>query len=55
MNFLSGYKTYIVVVAGLLTVLGSFASGDMTLQEAVVRALELFGLATLRAGVAASR
>jgi hypothetical protein len=52
MNILPGKKTYIVAVVGLITVIGSFMTGDFTLQESLVRALELLGLATLRLGVA---
>ena len=52
MNWLSGYKTYIVVLAGIATVFAAFVSGDLSLSEAVTRGLELLGLAALRAGVA---
>lgn len=52
MTWLSGYKTYIVVFAGLAAVFASFVSGDMSVADAVTRALELLGLAALRSGVA---
>jgi NAD/NADP transhydrogenase alpha subunit len=52
MDFLSGYKTYVVGAAIVLTALGAFLSGDMTLAQAVQAALTGLGLGALRAGVA---
>ncbi len=34
-NFLSGYKTYILGVAAILTAIGGYASGTITLPELV--------------------
>lgn len=52
MQFFSGKKTYIVAVGIVLVSIGSFLSGDATLQEAFNHILEGLGLAALRAGVA---
>jgi hypothetical protein len=51
---LSGYKTYIVVVVGLVTIAGAFLTGEVALAEAINQALVLLGIAGLRAGVANS-
>jgi hypothetical protein len=49
---LSGYKTYIVALGIIMTALGAWAHGDMTLISAVDQALTGLGLAALRNGVA---
>ena len=46
-----GYKTYIVAAALVLTAVGSWVSGDMTLQEVVNQVLTGLGLAALRNGM----
>jgi hypothetical protein len=56
MNFLSGYKTYILAGLGVMKVLIGFLTGDMTFVQFLgspeVNELILFtGLGTLRAGV----
>jgi hypothetical protein len=48
---MSGYKTYAVALGIVLVAVGSFLSGDATLQEAIVTALTGLGLGTLRHGV----
>ena len=52
MKFLKGYKTYIVVVIGVI-VNGLIASGyiDESMREVVNSILGFLGLGTLRAGV----
>ena len=52
MNFLSGYKTYLVALSVIAASVAGFATGDLSLQEAVNAALVGLGLGTLRAGVA---
>lgn len=52
MDFLSGKKTYIVVVGVVLVAVGGFLAGDLTLQEAINQTLMGFGLGALRMGVA---
>lgn len=51
MNYFPGKKTYLLVVGGLVTIVGMFLSGDMTIAEAVQRALEVTSIATLRLAV----
>lgn len=51
MKFLQGYKTYIIAAAAVLAAVASFATGELTLVEAVQSALLGVGLGTLRAGV----
>lgn len=53
-NGLEGKKTYIVAAAVVLTALGAFLNGDLTLIQAVEQALVGMGIGTLRAGVAKS-
>jgi hypothetical protein len=48
---LSGKKTYIVVVGGLLVVVGGFLQGQLDLAEAINQAVLLLGVGGLRAGV----
>lgn len=49
---LDGKKTYIVAGGVVMAAVASLLTGDATLSEAIVRALEGLGLATLRMGVA---
>ncbi len=51
MEFLQGKKTYIVAVGVVVAAVVAFLTGELALADAVVRALEGLGLATLRAGV----
>ena len=48
---LTGTKTYIVVLAGLLVVVGGFLQGQFDLAEAINQGLLLLGIGGLRAGV----
>ena len=55
-DWLSGAKTYILVVLGVLVVLVQFLTGDMSFIEflnsqAMVELLALLGIGALRAGV----
>lgn len=52
MNFLSGYKTYIVAIAGILTALGAYASGEMSLGNLVEAIYAGLTAMALRAGIA---
>lgn len=52
MNTMQGYKTYIVAAAVIVAAVASFVTGEATLKDAIITALEGLGLATLRAGVA---
>jgi hypothetical protein len=54
MNILSGWKTHLLVLAGLITVGAMFVGGDLTLAEAIQRALEVASISGLRLGVAAA-
>jgi hypothetical protein len=49
---LSGYKTYVVSAAVVLSAVAAFVTGDVDLQGAINQALLGLGLGTLRAGVA---
>ena len=56
LEWLSGKKTYILVIIGVLTVLVNFLTGDLTFlqfitSDAVIQLIELLGLGALRAGV----
>jgi ABC-type uncharacterized transport system permease subunit len=51
-NFMSGSKTYMVSIGILLTAVGAWAHGDLTLISAVDQALTGLGLAALRNGIA---
>jgi len=51
-DFLSGKKTYIVALGVIVAAAVSYATGELTLADAITRGLEGLGLATLRAGVA---
>jgi len=48
---LSGYKTYLSAAGIILTAVGGFMHGDLTLVEAITTALAGLGLGSLRAGV----
>lgn len=50
---LTGNRTYILAFGAVVAAAVAFATGDMTLAEAVNAALVGAGLGTLRAGVAA--
>lgn len=47
-NFLSGYKTYITGVAAILTALGGYAGGAITLPELVAAIFAAIGTMTIR-------
>ena len=49
---LEGKKTYLVALGIILTGIGSYLSGDVTLIQAVVVILNGLGLGALRLGVA---
>jgi hypothetical protein len=56
MEWLKGYKTYILVTLGALTVLINYLSGDVTLAEFLssedfLALMGLLGLGALRSGV----
>lgn len=48
---LAGYKTHMLVLGGLVTVAGMFLTGDLSVAEAVQRALEVASISALRMGV----
>ncbi len=50
-NIMNGKKTYTVMIAGLMTAVGGFMSGDMSLTQALVLALNSLGLGALRHGI----
>ena len=52
MKWLGGKKTYFVAAGVVIAAVLSWATGDLSLADAVTRVLEGLGLATLRAGVA---
>ncbi len=49
--FLTGKKTYIVIVMGLVAVWGGFLQGAMDLADAVNQTVVLLGLGGLRIGM----
>jgi hypothetical protein len=56
-GFLAGKKTYLLVILSLLTAVGQWATGEVTLTELFGKLPELLGLASiaaLRAGLSAS-
>lgn len=55
MNILSGYKTYIVAAAGVLSAIAAYASGQDTLAQAIQLGFTSILGATIRAGVSASK
>ena len=46
-----GNKTYIAVLAGILTVVGTYLGGDATIAESVQQILMLLGIAGVRHGI----
>lgn len=48
---MNGKKTYIAVLAGILGVVASYSSGNITLADAINQALVFLGVAGLRHGV----
>lgn len=51
MEWLSGKKTYIVMIGVIVSAVVAFTTGEATLSEAIATALTGLGLGTLRAGV----
>jgi len=51
MNFLKGYKTYIIAAGTILTAMGAYLSDSITLVDFIFAVLGALGLGTLRAGV----
>jgi len=50
-GFLSGKKTYITAVLGILAAIGAYLAGDMSLVEMLQTSVPLAALAFLRNGV----
>lgn len=50
--WLKGKKTYIVMLAALLGAVAGYASGEITLVQAIEAVLAALGLGALRSGVA---
>lgn len=48
---LSGKKTYIVVVGGIIAVVGGFLQGAIDITEAINQVLILLGIGGLRIGI----
>lgn len=48
MNFLSGWKTYIVAAGAIITAIGGYASGAITLPELVSAIFAAVGTMTIR-------
>lgn len=53
MKWLEGKKTHIAAIGGVLSAIGGWLSGALTPFEALVVALNSFGLSSLRSGVKA--
>lgn len=51
-NWLSGKKTYLVMLSGIVGSLVGLAGGDLSLAETVTGILASLGLGSMRAGVA---
>lgn len=47
-SFLSGWKTYIVAVGAIITAIGGYASGAITLPELVAAIFAAVGTMTVR-------
>lgn len=54
-DFLSGRKTYITMLAAVLTALAGWSEGGITDAELIRVLFEAGGLSTLRAGIAAAQ
>lgn len=52
-NFLSGYKTYLTVAAGIVTEIAMLANGQATTEQALTTIFTLLVGAFIRSGVAA--
>lgn len=48
---LKGYRTHLLVLAGLLSIASLFLSGDLTLLQALQRAFEVASISALRSGI----
>ncbi len=55
MSILSGKKTYLVALGGVLTAVGGVLTGTLGLAEAIQLAVTSLLGATLRSGIAASK
>lgn len=51
MTKLDGYKTYIVIAGAILTALGAYLTGELTLMEFVNASLVSLGIGTVRHGM----
>ena len=51
MDFLKGKKTYVIMAIGVLTAVGAYLTGDLTLIQAIQAVLGALGLGALRGGV----
>ena len=50
-GFLEGKKTYITTAIGILSAIGAYLTGDMTLPELIQTAFPLGGIFFLRKGI----
>lgn len=55
MNFLEGYKTYLVALSAFVGAWAAFATGDATLSEAIQLSVTAILGATIRRGVETSK
>ena len=55
MNFLTGYKTYITAVAGIVTAVSLYANGMETVPEMIQAIITCLLAAFVRSGVSASK
>lgn len=51
-SFLQGKKSYIVMIAGVAAALAGYATGELSLGEAITAGIGSLGIGTLRAGIA---
>jgi len=50
-NWLSGKKTYVVCLVALVTAIGAYASGDMSLGDLIQAIFVAIGGMTMRSGI----
>lgn len=51
LNFLSGNKTYLVMLGGILTAAGGVLSGTLTPADAILLVINSLGLGGLRSAI----
>lgn len=53
-GYLSGYKTYITAIVGIITAIGLYLSGDVDLSGTISTVFPLISVICVRLGIASS-